>query len=83
MTAQTTRTAKPAAAKFTASEGSLGKNISYTLDAAGILTLRIDLNVSQGLSASGKSDIVATTSGNREIAGGNGSIAGVNIYRRA
>lgn len=83
MTAQTTRTksATPAA-KFTASEGSLGKNIAYTLDANGILTLRIDLNVSQGASSSGKSDIVATTSGNKEILGGNGAVAGCNIYRR-
>lgn len=77
----TTRTTKAATPKFTAGEGSLGKNVSYTLDASGILTLRIDLNVSQGTSASGKSEIVATTSGNKEVMGGNGVVAGLNFYR--
>lgn len=82
-TARTTRPASAAqAAKFTASEGSLGKNVTYNLSADGILTMRVDLNVSQGASASGKSDIIGTTSGNAPIPGGAGAIIGLNLYRK-
>ena len=45
------------------------------------LTLTIDLSKSQGPSKSGKSIVIATTGGNKEIAPG--IYMGVNIYRKA
>ena len=45
------------------------------------LTLTIDLSKSQGPSKSGKSIVIATTGGNKEIAPG--IYMGLNIYRKA
>lgn len=44
------------------------------------LTLTVDLKVNQGQSKSGKSIIIATSSGNKEIAPG--VYMGLNIYRK-
>ena len=64
------------------SEGSCGKNAKFVIDDKGIMTLTIDLNLDLGNSASGKSNIVATSSGNQAIDGGNGAIIGLNVYRK-
>ena len=55
------------------------KNIKVK-NAEGILTLAVDLDVNHGQSKSGKSIIIATTGGNKEIAPG--VYMGVNIYRK-
>lgn len=68
--------------KFTAGEGSLGRNIKYDLSDKGVLTITVDLNAEQGPSASGKSIILGSTDGNAAIPGGAGAIAGINIYRK-
>lgn len=76
--------AKPAAPahKYTPSEGSMGKGLDYTLTAEGILTLTVDLNGDFGPSATGKTTVIATSSGNKEIAGGAGAVVGFNAYRK-
>ena len=55
------------------------KNIKVK-NAEGILTLTIDLKVDHGRSKSGKSTIIATTGGNKEIAPG--IYLGANVYRK-
>ncbi len=81
--ARKTTTTPATAAKYTPAEGELGKNITYSLTAEGILTMTVDLNASQGQSASGKSLVIATSSGNKEVPGGAGAVLGVNVYRKA
>ena len=56
------------------------KNIEITKN-DNTLSLTIDLSKSQGPSKSGKSIVIATTGGNKEIAPG--IYMGVNIYRKA
>lgn len=63
-------------------EGKCGKNASYSVDEKGIMTMTIDLNLNLGKSASGKTDIIATSAGNLTIDGGNGAIIGLNVYRK-
>lgn len=58
----------------------LGKNIEFEVKGKK-LTLVIDLNAEQGLSGSGKSTIVATTSGNVKLPGVDGVTLGINAYR--
>lgn len=60
-------------------DSSIGKNIQAQVQ-NGILTLTIDLTKRHGLSASGKTEIVATSSGNVTIEGGGGVIIGINAY---
>ena len=55
------------------------ENIKVTQE-GNIMTLAIDLSKSQGPSKSGKSIIIATTGGNKEIAPG--TLMGLNIYRK-
>ena len=55
------------------------KNIVAKID-KGILTLTIDLSVDLGPSKSGKTMIVATSSGNKTIAPG--IKLGVNVFRQ-
>lgn len=62
--------------------GSVGKNASFTVDAKGIMTLKVDLNLDLGKSASGKTNIISTSAGNQSIDGGNGAIIGLNVYRK-
>lgn len=45
-----------------------------------VLTLTIDLSKTQGPSKSGKSIVIATTGGNKEIAPG--IFMGLNIYKK-
>jgi len=58
----------------------LGQNIDAKIDGK-ILTLTIDLSRDVGPSKSGKSRIVATTSGNIQLP--DGAKIGLNIYRGA
>lgn len=55
------------------------KNISMTVKGTE-LTIKIDLSKRFGKSASGKTDIIATTAGNVEIEGQPGIKAGINVY---
>lgn len=63
-------------------EGTCGKNASYSVDEKGIMTVKIDLNLDLWASASGKTRIIATSAGNAAIEGGNGAIIGLNVYRK-
>ena len=57
----------------------IGKNI--LLDIQGdVLTLTIDLSKNFGSSKSGKSTIIATTSGNQEVA--DSTYLGLNLYTK-
>ncbi len=57
----------------------LGKNITATIE-GDKLTLVIDLGINIGVSQSGKSSMIATTSGNETLPGG--AVISVNIYRK-
>ncbi len=46
------------------------------------LHLEIDLTRELGPSKSGKTTIIATTAGNKEIPGADGAVIGLNVYRR-
>ena len=46
-----------------------------------ILTIIVDLSEDQGLSASGKSTVVASTQGNQAVGDDAGTKFGLNIYR--
>lgn len=59
----------------------IGKNVKAEVK-GDILTITVDLSKNQGRSASGKSDIIATTSGNVAIDGTNGAVLGFNLYRK-
>lgn len=65
-----------------ATEGKCGKNASYTIDEKGILTVKVDLNLNLGPSASNKTNIIATSSGNCKLDGGNEAVIGLNVYRK-
>ena len=56
------------------------KNITIKTEGS-TLALTIDLSKTQGPSKSGKSIVIATTGGNKEIAPG--IYLGANIYRKA
>lgn len=56
-----------------------GKNVEVTVK-GNTLTIVVDLAEDQGISKSGKSQIIATTSGNAAIGGG--VIIGLNVYRK-
>lgn len=62
--------------------GKIGRNATYSVDAEGVMTLRIDLNIKLGPSASGKSTIIATSEGNKTIEGGEGAVIGLNVYTK-
>ena len=47
-----------------------------------ILTIKVDLSKEFGPSASGKTIIIATTSGNVDIPGAEDKKIGLNIYRK-
>lgn len=46
-----------------------------------ILTIKVDLSKEQGPSSSGKSIVIATSSGNQPIASKHGAKIGLNIYK--
>ncbi len=56
------------------------KNVQITTDKKGIMTITVDTNKEFGLSKSGKTVIVATTGGNKEV---DGIFVGLNVYRYA
>lgn len=61
----------------------LGKGIQYNIDADGVLVLQIDMNKDFGLSGSGKSTMIATSSGNQKINfDGEDIFVGINIYKK-
>ena len=57
------------------------KNVSMESDGK-TLTITVDLTKSQGLSASGKSEIIGTTAGNQPVPNAAGMSIGLNVYRR-
>ena len=59
----------------------IGKNVNATVK-AGVLTITVDLTKEFGRSASGKSTIIATTSGNVTVDGTEGAVLGFNLYRK-
>ena len=60
----------------------MGKGIKYGIDTDGTLTIVIDTNVEFGKSASGKSTIMASSSGNQKIDTPIGeAFLGLNLYR--
>ena len=64
-------------------ETTIGKGVSYTVDEDGILTIKIDTKVNFGLSSTGKSTIIASSSGNKAIEiGGETAYLGLNLYRK-
>lgn len=61
----------------------MGKGIKYEINADGIMTIVVDTNVEFGKSASGKSTIIASSSGNQKIETPNGeAFLGLNLYRK-
>lgn len=66
----------------------IGKGVEYTVDEDGILTIRIDTKQDFGPSASGKSTIIASSSGNANInignivSGDDFAFLGLNLYRK-
>ena len=62
---------------------SMGKGIKYQIDTSGKMTIVIDTNVEFGKSASGKSTIIASSSGNQQVQTPNGqAFLGLNLYRK-
>lgn len=61
-------------------EVKLGTNMDMKVK-GNILTITVDLSKNFGTSSSGKSQIVATSGGNIDIAGANGIKIGLNIYK--
>jgi hypothetical protein len=58
------------------------KNVKLTVK-GDILTIEVNLKQSQGHSASGKSDVIATTSGNVSLPKPNEDVKlGLNLYRK-
>tara|TARA_R100001244_G_C5103332_1_gene119368 strand:- start:44 stop:274 length:231 start_codon:yes stop_codon:yes gene_type:complete len=61
----------------------IGKGVEYAIDENGILTIKIDTKVDFGLSSTGKSTIIATSSGNKQIETASGSaFLGLNLYKK-
>jgi hypothetical protein len=59
----------------------LGQNVQVSLEKdATELIIRIDLTARMGRSASGKSTIIATTSGNKPVPAHPGILLGLNCY---
>ena len=54
------------------------ENLGMTID-DGVLTIKVDLHRQLGATSTGKSFAIATTSGNRSIAGG--IKVGLNVYK--
>jgi len=57
------------------------KNVEIDLQDSGLLTIRIDTKKTCGLSKTGKSMVIASTSGNIVISD-DGIVLGINCYRR-
>jgi hypothetical protein len=57
----------------------MAKNCEFKI-VGSILTITVDLSKKQGVSASGKSEVIATTEGNISIPGNEAIKCGLNIY---
>ena len=61
----------------------IGKGVEYEIDEVGILTIKIDTTVDFGLSSTGKSTIIASSSGNKQIqVNGETLYLGLNLYKK-
>jgi len=58
----------------------MAENVQMHLEGS-ILVIQVDLNQSFGLSASGKSEIIASTGGNVSVPGCEEVKVGLNVYR--
>ena len=59
-----------------------GKNVSYEVK-GNELTIKVDLSKNFGLSKSGRTTIIATTSGNEKIGNGSEDIQfGLNVFKK-
>jgi hypothetical protein len=57
----------------------MAKNCEFKV-AGNILTITVDLSKKLGVSASGKSEVIATTEGNVSLEGNEAIKVGLNIY---
>jgi len=66
----------------------IGKGVMWNIDDSGILTVKIDTTSDFGPSTSGKSNIIASSSGNakinigNEVSGDDFAFLGLNLYRK-
>ena len=61
----------------------LGKGITYSIDDKGLLSIVIDTNQDFGRSTSGKSNIIASSSGNKPLeVNGKTIYLGLNLYEK-
>ena len=66
----------------------IGKGVEYEIDDSGMLTIKIDTTTDFGPSASVKSNIIASSSGNakinigNEVNGDDFAFLGLNLYRK-
>ena len=58
------------------------KNVEMSVK-GNVLTITVDLSKNQGLSSSGKSNVIATTEGNISVPGKEEVKIGLNIYKKA
>jgi len=61
----------------------VGKGIKYNIDESGLLSIEIDTKQDFGRSTSGKSTIIASSSGNKPIeVNGKTIYLGLNLYEK-
>ena len=56
------------------------KNVEIKTDGKGVMTIKVDITKEFGLSKSGKTIVIATTQGNKEVKGVH---VGLNVYKYA
>jgi hypothetical protein len=57
------------------------QNVKLTVEGH-VLRIEVDLRQEQGPSSSGKTIIIATTSGNAPVAGQAGVLVGLNVFKK-
>ncbi len=67
---------------FMASKPNLGENIEASISKDGKLTLVVDLTKRLRPSKTGKTTIVASSDGNKQLDGTGGVVIGLNIYTK-
>jgi hypothetical protein len=55
-------------------------NVEMTVDTNKVLTIKVDLKTTNGMSKSGKSMIIASTEGNARLPGFENTMVGLNVY---
>ena len=61
----------------------IGKGVSYEVDEEGILIIKIDTKVDFAWSSTGKSTIIASSRGNKQIdLGSETAFLGLNLYKK-